>query len=146
MPSRVVVAIEVPADRRVVWEELARLEGHVEWMADVESLEFLSDTTRGVGTRVRVATRFGPLRTSDIMVFTAWEPPIRMAVDHRGLFTGKGEFRLESIAADRTLVTWRELIRFPWYFGGPFGARLARPVFRWVWRRNLRRLRGRLAG
>ena len=78
------------------------------------------------------------------MVFTAWDEPTRMAVRHTGLFTGTGEFTLEEAGAEATRITWREEIVFPWYFGGPLGAWAARPIFRWVWRRNLRRLRDRV--
>jgi hypothetical protein len=141
----VIVSIEIPAPRSVVWDEVARLADHVEWMADAESIEFLGDQTEGVGTRMRVATRFGPLRTSDVMEFTSWEPHTRMGVEHRGLFTGSGEFLLEDAGLAATRFTWRERIVFPWFFGGPVGAFLARPVFGWVWRRNLRRLRERIS-
>jgi uncharacterized protein YndB with AHSA1/START domain len=141
----VVVSVVIPASRQEVWNELARLESHVEWMADADAVEFLSDISAGAGTRMRVATSFGPLRTSDLMEVTEWEPPTRMAVEHQGLFTGTGEFVLEPAGEDRCTVAWREDIRFPWFFGGPVGAWAARPVFRWVWRRNLRRLRDRIS-
>lgn len=137
-------SIEIPAPLERVWNELARLEHHVEWMADAESIEFLTETTSGEGTRIKVETRFGPLRSSDVMEFTAWDPPRRMAVSHQGLFTGSGEFLLEAAGPAQTVVTWREHIRFPWFFGGPVGSWAARPVFRWVWRRNLGRLRERV--
>ncbi len=128
----------------MVWQELADLESHVEWMADAERIDFLTNQRAGTGTRLEVETRFGPLRTSDVMEFTSWDPPDRMAVRHGGLFTGYGEFTLETIDGSATRVTWREQITFPWFLGGPVGAVLARPVFGWVWRRNLRRLRERV--
>jgi carbon monoxide dehydrogenase subunit G len=138
MAPGVAVSIVIPAPHEVVWEELARLERHVEWMADAHAIGFLGDLTTGVGTRMRVDTRFGPLRTQDVMEFTDWDPPRRMEVVHTGLFTGRGAFTLEPLGDRSTKVHWREEIRFPWYFGGRIGAWAARPVFRWVWRRNLR--------
>ncbi len=142
-PSPVEVSVDIPASREDVWNEVARLEDHVEWMADAHRIDFMTDQRRGVGTRMSVATRFGPLRTSDEMEFTAWEEPRRMAVRHEGLFTGSGEFILDALDESTTRFTWRESIRFPWYFGGPLGAWAARPVFTWVWRRNLDRFRER---
>jgi carbon monoxide dehydrogenase subunit G len=142
----VLTSIEIPAARAVVWDELADLSSHVEWMADAHSIEFLGPDRSGVGTRMEVETRFGPLRTRDLMEVTVWAPPERMAVVHRGLFTGTGEFTLDEAGPDATRVTWREDIRFPWWFGGRIGAWFAAPVFRWVWRRNLRRLRVRVTG
>jgi len=136
------VETDLPATPEAVWADISRLESHVEWMVDVESIEFLSATHRGPGTRMRVATRVGPFRTSDVMAFTAWEPPALLVVSHQGLFTGEGRFVLEPIDGG-TRFRWEEDIRFPWYLGGPIGAWLARPVLAAIWRRNLRRLSAR---
>jgi carbon monoxide dehydrogenase subunit G len=113
-------------------------------MADARSIEFLSGSRSGPGTRMAVDTRFGPLRTRDVIEITGWEPERRIAVRHRGLFTGAGEFRLEDHDGG-TRFTWTEEIRFPWWLGGRLGALAARPLFGWVWRRNLGRLRSRLS-
>lgn len=137
----VVVSVEIPLPRPAVWRELARLDRHVEWMADARSIEFLGPRRAGTGTRFEVETRLGPLRTRDLMEVTAWEPLERIAVSHHGLFTGRGEFTLADAAPGVTRVVWREDLRFPWWFGGPIGSWCAGPVFRWVWRGNLRRLR-----
>jgi hypothetical protein len=114
-------------------------------MADARSIDFLSGSRSGPGTRMVVETRFGPLRTRDLMEVTGWDEGRRISVEHRGLFTGTGEFRLEDRHDGGTRFTWAEEIRFPWWLGGPLGAAAARPVFRWVWRRNLQRLRDRLS-
>jgi carbon monoxide dehydrogenase subunit G len=138
------VSITIPLPLEGVWEEVSRLDRHVEWMADARSIEFLSEAHSGVGAAMRVATRFGPLRATDTMVVTAWEPPRRIEVEHRGRFTGRGAFRLDAAGPGATRFTWEEQVRFPWYLGGPLGALAARPLFRFVWRRNLERLRARL--
>ena len=140
--SGITVSIDIPAPPREVWDDVADLASHVEWMADAHRVEFLTEAHSGVGTRMEVETRFGPLRTTDIMQITGWEAPTTMAVTHQGLFTGTGEFRLEERYGG-TRFTWTEQIEFPWFFGGSLGAWIAKPVFRWVWRRNLSRLRAR---
>ena len=142
MSKPVIVSVDLPAPPDEVWEEVARLEDHVEWMADAERIDFVGEQQRGTGTRMEVETRFGPLRTTDVMEVTEWVPGERMAVVHRGLFTGEGAFTLTPQEGG-TRFTWTERIFFPWFFGGPIGAWFARPVFGWVWRRNLRRLRER---
>ena len=142
----VTVSVDLEAAPDAVWADVERIEDHVEWMADAESIIFIGERRRGAGVRAEVATRFGPLRTTDVMEFTEWEPPHRMAVRHVGLFTGTGAFTLTEIEPGRTRFTWSERIEFPWFFGGRVGAWLARPVFRWVWRRNLRRLAARFNG
>ena len=141
MPG-ITVSVDIPAAPAEVWADLSALDTHTEWMTDAHNVEYLSDRRQGAGPRIAVVTRLGPLRTTDVMEFTAWEEPVRMAVAHRGLFTGSGEFLLEA-GGSGTCFTWSEEIRFPWFFGGPLGAWLARPVLRWVWRRNLSRLQAR---
>ncbi|MBI5156953.1 MAG: SRPBCC family protein [Acidimicrobiia bacterium] len=138
------VEVQLPVPPEVVWADISRLGTHAEWMADAESIEFLTESHEGTGTRIRVATRVGPFRTSDEMEFTAWEPPRLMAVSHQGLFTGEGRFVCEPTATG-TRFRWEETIRFPWYLGGSIGAWIARPVLAAIWRRNLHRLAERLS-
>ena len=140
----VTVSIDLPHPRHRVWDEVSRLEDHVEWMADARSIEFRTPSRSGAGARMVVETRFGPLRTRDVMEVTEWVEGRRIAVRHRGLFTGAGAFTLEDLDG-ATRFTWSEHIRFPWWLGGPLGALAARPVFRWVWGRNLRRLAARFS-
>lgn len=144
MARNIEVAVHIEESIERVWEDLAQLENHSEWMKDAEAIEFLTDKRHGAGTRIRVPTRVGPLRTVDEIEFTAWEPPNRMAIAHCGLFTGTGEISLQPVSGG-TSVTWREAVTFPLRFGGPLGEFVAAPVLRLVWRSNLKRLAGRFA-
>jgi hypothetical protein len=137
---KVKVSTTLPAAPRDVWTVIEPIERHVEWMADAESITFTSPQSRGVGTTFDCVTRIGPFRTVDRMAVTAWDPPRRLAIEHHGLFTGRGQFTLRRTGGDQTRFTWTEHIRFPWYFGGPLGALAAKPVLRRVWRANLARL------
>lgn len=142
MPTVTVwIDIGAPVDR--VWEAASDLARHGEWMRDVESIVFDSPQTHGLGTQLRVATKLGPLHSVDLMAVTAWEPKRLIGVEHRGLVSGSGEFRLDPVGG-ATRFTWRESLRFPWQFGGPIGAWLARPIFVWIWRHNLQELKRRL--
>ena len=142
MSQTIEVGVTIPAPIDDVWAEVEQLEHHSEWMADAESIEFLTDQRRGVGTRMRVATKVGPLRTMDVMEFTDWEAPHRMAINHQGIVTGQGAFTLRA-AGEQTEFTWREELSFPWYLGGPITGFFAAPVLRWIWRRNLKGLAAR---
>jgi carbon monoxide dehydrogenase subunit G len=139
------VSILIPASLEKVWAEVERIEEHPRWMADAIGIEFEDDRRRGVGTRIRVATKIGPFRTTDVMEFTEWESPRAMGVTHTGLFTGTGRFTLEP-SGDGTKFTWTETVRFPWYLGGRVGAFIARPVLATVWKANLRGLALRITG
>jgi len=129
--------IEAPA--KAVWAALERIEDHALWMKDAVAIRFVGEQRRGVGTRIDVDTRVGPLRTVDRMEFVSWEPLAAMGVVHKGLIAGTGEFTIDD-HGDATTVTWREDLEFPWYFAGPLGAAIATPVLRRMWSSNLRRL------
>ena len=140
-------AITVSADYAVtpeqLWATLEPIERHVEWMADAESIEFLTAAHRGVGTRFVCVTKVGPIRLRDVLEITAWEQGRLMGVRHDGLVTGTGRFTLEPLDDDRrTRFTWREELTFPWWLGGPVGERIGgQAVMRRIWRGNLERLR-----
>ena len=142
--ARVEVGIDVPAGIDRVWADVARLDTHVEWMSDAESIEFVGSSTGGVGTVMRVATRIGPLRTSDVIRVVSWNPPESIGVIHEGVVTGVGEFRLAAIPTG-TRFTWSEDLHLPWFLGGRLGSAIAGPVLARVWRRNLQRLADRFA-
>ena len=144
--ASITVSVDIAVPRRVVWEEAADLSAHAEWMADAESVEFLSGSRRGTGTRMEVATRVGPLRTRDIIEVTEWIEGERIGVRHAGLVTGTGSFELTPLGAALTRFTWQENLAFPWFLGGRLTARIAALVLAAVWRGNLRRFRQRCEG
>lgn len=133
--------IDAPVER--VWGELADLPAHAEWMADAESIVFVGDPRRGVGTVMRVETRVGPFRTTDLMEVTEWREGEAIGVVHRGLITGSGRFQLTSLPGGTRLV-WSERLSFPWWLGGVITAHAARPILRTIWRRNLTGLKRRI--
>ena len=137
--ARIEVTRDMPIRHDLVWEALADLKSHDEWMKDAESVEFTTEQRSGVGTSMRVATRVGPFRTLDVLEVTGWEEGVSIDVVHRGLVTGTG-----TLAATRTngstRVSWVEDLRFPWWLGGPLTAFAAKPVLAAIWRGNLERL------
>ncbi len=145
MSMRLRVAITVDAPIDVVWAELADLGSHSEWMADAVAIRFIGSQRSGVGTRMEVPTRVGPMRTTDELVVTEWQPRRALAVEHRGAISGAGRFTLRRKRRGRTRVEWRERVRFPWWLGGLVGEQAARPVLRRIWRRNLARLGARVS-
>lgn len=127
----------IAATPEAVWAVLADLEGQqAEWMADVRRLEVVTERKRVAGTVLHVTSElFGLPLVKDTMEITAWEPPRRMEVLHRGQFHGTGRFLL---AAGRggTIFTWTE------DFTPPLGA-VGELAFTLVVRRHLRRVFGR---
>jgi carbon monoxide dehydrogenase subunit G len=137
------LAVSLAASPERVWAELADLGSHSEWMGDAETIQFVTGQTVGVGTRMRVPTRIGPFRSTDLMTVVEWEAGRSIGVEHVGAVAGIGRFELAP-AGSGTELTWTEVLRFPWWMGGRWGSWLARPVLRRIWRRNLERLRRRV--
>jgi hypothetical protein len=133
-------SVTIELDQTTLWATIEPIERHVEWMADAESITFVGEQRRGVGTTFDCVTRIGPLRTTDRMTVTRWEPGMAMGIEHRGTVTGVGELRLESVA-EGTQLSWREELHLPWWFGGRVGEAIARPVLARIWQANLLRLR-----
>jgi carbon monoxide dehydrogenase subunit G len=136
---RIEISTEIPATPDVVWAAIEDLGTHTEWMADAERITFVTDQHAGVGTQFDCLTVVGPLRTTDRMTVTEWEPGAVMGIEHKGAVTGTGRFTLEP-APRGTRFCWSEELTFPWWMGGPVGELAGKPVLRWVWRRNLARL------
>jgi hypothetical protein len=136
--------MEMPFERAQVWNELAALEHHAEWMLDATAIRFEDEQRQGVGTRFECDTRFGPLRLTDVMEVTEWEHGEKIGVRHSGAVGGAGRFTLRDTPGPAVLVEWQEALKFPWWMGSSLGARLAKPVFVGIWRGNLRRLRDRV--
>jgi len=141
--TRVRVSAYYQAPPAEVWRILEPIESHVDWMADAEMIRFTTEQTRGVGTRFECVTRVGPVRLTDRMEITEWEPERAMGVRHDGLVTGTGRFTLVPLDdARRTRFTWEEDLTFPWWLGGALGERVGgQAVMGRIWRGNLDRLR-----
>ena len=82
------VGVEIAAPPDDVWRVLEPIEHHVEWMSDAESITFTGPTTRGVGTTFDCVTKIGPLRLTDRMAVTDWEPGHAMGITHEGAVKG----------------------------------------------------------
>ena len=140
--GRIQVAVEIDAPPADVWSVVEPIERHVDWMADAVAIRFTGESTRGVGTEFECDTKVGPIKLTDEMSITEWEPERSMGVRHTGIVTGTGVFELEPIdLGRRTRFTWTEDLTFPWYLGGRIGEIVGgQAVMKQIWKRNLRRL------
>ena len=86
-------------DAEAVWAAVEDVGSHVEWMADAEAIRFTSASTSGVGTTFECDTKVGPLRLTDLMEITRWEPGKAMGVRHVGLVTGEEVAESELVRA-----------------------------------------------
>jgi carbon monoxide dehydrogenase subunit G len=142
--SSIEVSTEIDASPAEVWAEVGRIDRHVDWMLDAESITFTSATTSGTGTTFDCVTKVGPIRLVDKMEITEWRDGEVMGVRHKGVVTGSGRFTLEATAGGHTRFTWVEDLVFPWWMGGPVGGVVGGRIMKLVWRRNLSKLKRRI--
>jgi hypothetical protein len=140
MSVEIELCTNIPAAPSDVWAVVEQIQTHTRWMADAERITFVGTQMQGVGTEFECLTVIGPLRITDRMRVTEWEPGVAMGIEHRGAVSGRGRFTLAS-TPDGTRFCWREALTFPWWMGDAVGERAAKPVFERVWRANLARLR-----
>jgi Polyketide cyclase / dehydrase and lipid transport len=140
--SAIAVSIVIDALPDDVWKVLEPVENHVDWMADAEAIRFTTEQTRGVGTKFLCDTKVGPIRMTDPMEITEWEPGHAMGVRHTGIVSGVGRFTLSQRGPRSTNFIWRENLTFPWWLGGPIaGALGGKVVLKFIWNRNLKALK-----
>jgi uncharacterized protein YndB with AHSA1/START domain len=132
-------------DQARLWDALADLESHREWMTDVRTLRFLTEQRSGAGTRYVIGVRTGPLRVHDHIEVITWERPRELAITHRiGPARGEGRFLLE-VDGPGTRLEWRTRFEVPTRAGGRLTERLGAPATRRLLTRNLASFRRWLA-
>ena len=124
-----------------VWNEVSKIENHSKWMKDAINIDFQTDNKSGVGTKIKVLTKIGPIKLYDFMTFTKWEEKKSIGVDHVGIVTGKGEMKFEKIDENTTKFKWTETLKFPIYLGGVIGELFGKPVLELIWKQNLNNLK-----
>lgn len=135
-PQRLRVAVDIDAPLAAVWDDVADIPSHVEWMHDARAITFVSDTAFDCLTVV------GPFRLRDRMEIVEWVEGSAIGIRHVGLVRGTGRFTLVPLGPGRTRFEWAEELELPWWMVPPVAAL----VLRWIWRRNLRALRARVHG
>ena len=141
MAKSINVSIEINAPIEKVWQEVSNIRNHSTWMNDAESIEFLSEQENGVGTKIVVLTKVGPIKLKDYMTFTKWINHREIEVSHKGIVTGKGSFLLKSIDVKRTNFSWKETLRFPIILGGVVGEIFGGYILKKIWVKNIKNLK-----
>ena len=110
-------------------------------MSDAESIKFLGQQKEGVGTKILVLTKIGPIKLNDLMTFTKWEKNAEIEVEHEGIVTGKGSFLLEALENKTTKFSWRETLKFPIILGGVIGEIVGSYILERIWKKNITNLK-----
>lgn len=111
--TRLDLRVEVGAPARTTWAALTDWARQGEWML-ATTVRVTSGDGTSEGSGLTAFTGFGPLGFTDTMRITAWEPPVRCAVEHTGrLVRGTGEFRVVPRGPERSELIWSEDIALP---------------------------------
>jgi uncharacterized membrane protein len=130
--------VDAPID--ATWAVLSDIPRQPEWMRDMKRVAIETPGSVGVGTRAEATVRILGIAVSDPVEITAFEPPVRFAIRHDGLFSGDGVITLEPGADDTTtIVRWTETLGPPLL--PELGAVAQAPVLRAVFQEDLRRLK-----
>jgi Polyketide cyclase / dehydrase and lipid transport len=139
---RVEVRVAVAAPPEVVWAAITDWPRQSRWMlaTTVTAEPSAAPAGRRVGERLTAVTGLGPVRFSDPMEVTAWDPPHRADVRHLGrVVRGTGSFIVEP-APGGAWLTWVEDLELPLGAVGRAGFRLLEPLARLGLRASLRRM------
>ena len=143
---RLVATGELPAPPERAWAVATDWERQADWMPDVAWVRVLGPD-RALGAQMEIRTKvLGVPLATDVLTVTAWEPPRRLEVDHRGVVAGWGAWLFEPAGETRTRFTWEEVIHLPPPVLGDAAIHLYGPIQRWMLRRSVRNLRRLLAG
>ena len=136
---RVEASTVLPVPPGTAWRILTRWEDQARWMRDADRVEVLTAQREGLGVRVAVRTRvLGVPAFTEVLEVTAWEPPSRLAIAHRGFVRGRGVWTFAGDATGTTF-TWVEDLSLPVPVLGELALIAYRPFQRWL-------MRGALAG
>jgi hypothetical protein len=143
--SSIEASIHINAPSSRVWNDLADIASHIEWMDDATDIAFLGSKRTGIGTSFRCTTQIWKFHLDDQILVTEWNENRRMSVQHDGLVQGNGSFTLTP-SGTGTDFSWSEDLLFPLTLGGPVGEYFAKPIIKRVWNNNLASLKDRIEG
>jgi hypothetical protein len=141
MSKRIEISTVINKPINVVWDEVKIMENHVNWMEDAVKIDILSENNSGLNTKMNVLTKVGPITLNDIITVTEWKEKESIGVIHEGIVTGEGVFYLTSLDESKTKFQWVEILKFPFYLGGPLGEIFGGLILKLIWKKNLKNLK-----
>lgn len=137
-PIRSLVVLDTPID--TAWAAISDIPSQPRWMHEMKAVRLVTPGPIGVGTRGEADVRILGIGVTDPVEITAWEPPRRFAIRHRGRFAGHGEIRLRAGAdGTTTIVEWDEVLVPP--ILPELGSLAQRPILARIFQDDLHRFR-----
>ena len=141
-PVAIEIAATMPGPPNVVWELITDWENQGDWMLEASDFVVTSDHREGIGVEAEATVKIAGISTRDKVRIIGWEPGRRLAIDHYGWVSGRGEIYLTPLGRDRTHIFWREELSPPLGALGAFGLMGFKPLMKRIFTRDLRVLAG----
>lgn len=140
LPQALGMLVVVDAPREETWAVISDIALQPEWMNEMKEVRLTTPGPAHVGTRGEATVRIAGISVTDPVEVTGFEPPVRFAIRHEGLFTGGGLITLQAGAGGTTtIVRWEETLVPPLL--PDLGALVLAPILRSVFQADLRRLK-----
>ncbi|MBC7581887.1 SRPBCC family protein [Aeromicrobium sp.] len=136
--------IDIQATQQTVFEYVSDWERQSGWIP-FTTVKNLSESVKGQGASLLAVTGFGPLKFSDTMVVTTWQPYDTIVVEHTGrIVLGKGVFSVHPHADDSCTFVWQEITPVPFGLIGQAGLFLIKPLMNSMFDRALKKLKSNI--
>jgi len=107
-------------------------------MLEASDFVVTSAHREGVGVEAEATITIAGITTRDRVRVAVWEPPHRLAIEHLGWVSGRGEIDLVPSGPGRSHMFWREELRPPLGLLGALGLTAFKPMMRRIFERDLR--------
>ena len=128
----------LPCKPSIAWELITDWEHQDDWMLEASDFVITSEQREGVGVEGEATVKIGGIKTRDKVRVVGWEPEHRLAIEHSGWVSGRGEMSLTALGEDRTHLYWREELYPPLGFLGTIGITAFKPMMLRIFKKDLR--------
>ena len=141
-PVSIEMAATMPGPPEVVWALITDWEHQDDWMLEASDFVVTSGHREGTGVEAEATVKIAGISTRDRVRVIGWEPNRRLAIEHSGWVSGRGEFFLTPLGKGRTHVFWREELEPPLGALGAVALMGFKPLMKRIFTRDLRVLAG----
>jgi hypothetical protein len=107
-------------------------------MLEMSDVTVVSEQREGIGVEAEATVKIGGITTRDRVRVVGWEPGHRLAIEHLGWVSGRGEIFLTPLDENRTHVFWREQLDPPIGVLGALGMTTMKPMMYRIFKKDLR--------
>ena len=138
------VCTTIAASPELVWAAVERIESHIEWMQDAESITFRSAQHEGSARSSTASRASDPCTPRTVSSSRCGSRARRWGSRTAVRSPAKANSGCTPWGDGATQFCWEERLRFPWWLGSVAGEQAGKPVLRRLWQGNLARLKAQI--